>query len=113
MALNRQIPDTEGAVDVIFYEGAVDGETASLNPAAGDPAFTFTGWVPEDQPEVIADEEGFGELVFTSVDPANGAVTATVAAPQGGTTTCYVDESPGTTYPIMAKTLTVVYAYCE
>jgi hypothetical protein len=99
-------------VNIIFYEGAVGGETGAINPAGDDPPFTFIGWVPEDQTEVIADE-GFGELVFTSVDPANGSVTATVTEPEGGTTACFVDESPGTTYPIMARTLTVVYAYCE
>jgi len=60
---------------------------------------------------VIADNEGFGDLVFTSVDPAQGPITAT-ATGASGVTVCELDQSPGTTYPIIAKSLTFVYAIC-
>jgi hypothetical protein len=76
-------------------------------------------WTPVDQTSVIVDRwmcDGsictFGELLFPSVDPANGPITATVTGVPG-MTTCHVDETPGTEYPIIAKSLTIVYAWCE
>jgi hypothetical protein len=93
----------------------VGGETGAIS-ASSDDEFTFDVWTPVDQTSVIAatlqDGSGFGELVFTSVNPADGPITATVmGAP--GTTRCLVDETPGTEYPIIPKSLTIVYAYCE
>ena len=39
-------------------------------------------------------------------------ITATVTGAPGETQ-CVVDETPGIEYPIIAKSLTIVYAYCE
>jgi hypothetical protein len=110
--LGVSIPASQGAVDILYYEGAVGGETGAITPAAGDPPFTFDGWDPVPQTNVIADDEGFGELFFTSVDPANETIRPTVTG-SPDQTSCVLDETPGIQYPIMAKTLTIVYAYCE
>ena len=113
--LGRSIPATDGAVDILYYgrpgEGPVGGETGAIS-APSDDEFTFDVWTPVDQTSVIADEFNFGELVFPSVDPANATITASVTGAPGETR-CVVDETPGTEYPIMAKTLTIVYAFCE
>ena len=118
--LQRSIPATEGAVDIIYFGGPPDGgpqdgETGAIS-ASSDDEFTFDVWTPMDQTSVIAetlpDGSGFGELVFTSVDPANETITATVTGAPGATQ-CVVDETPGTQYPIIEKSLTIVYAYCE
>ena len=118
--LMRSIPETQGAVDIIYYGGPPDGgpqggETGGIS-ASSDDEFTFDVWTPVDQTSVIAetllDGSGFGELVFTSIDPANETITATVTGAPGETQ-CVVDETPGTEYPVIAKMLTIVYAYCE
>jgi hypothetical protein len=118
--LMRSIPETQGAVDIIYYGGPPNGgpqggETGGLS-ASSDDEFTFDVWTPVDQTSVIAetllDGSGFGELVFTSIDPANETITATVTGAPGATQ-CVVDETPGIEYPIIAKSLTIVYAYCE
>lgn len=111
-ALGRTLSEADGIVDVTFYEGAEGGETATIS-ASSDLSFTFTlADDPIVQDGVIADNTGFGELIYTSVDPADGPITATVmGAP--GVTDCVVDHSPGTTYPILAKSVTIVYAYCS
>ena len=111
VALGRSISASDGAVDILYYDGAEGGETGTIS-APSDAAFTFVGWDPVDQDTVIADQDGFGELVFTSVNPADGPITATVMG-ASGTTRCLVDESPGKTYPIMPKMITIVYAWCE
>ena len=54
--------------------------------------------------------DSYGDLYFTGV-PADTSVTANVTGPSG--TTCQVYEDVGTTYPIKAKSITVVYAYCQ
>lgn len=114
--LGRAIPETQGAVDILYYgmmgEGPVGGETGTIRPTGDQAPFTFDAWTPVDQPSVIADDSNFGELVFPSVDPANGTITATVTGARGETR-CVVDETPGTEYPILPKTLTIVYAFCE
>jgi len=115
--LGRPIPATMGAVDIIYYGnppngGPQGGETGTITPSGDELEFTFDVWTPMDQQSVIADEFNFGELVFPSVDPANATITATVTgAPDE--TRCVVDETPGMQYPIMAKMLTIVYAFCE
>lgn len=118
--LLRSIPETQGAVDIIYYGGPPNGgpqggETGGLS-ASSDDEFTFDVWTPVDQTSVIAetllDGSGFGELVFTSIDPAIETITATVTGAPGATQ-CVVDETPGIEYPIIAKSLTIVYAYCE
>jgi len=112
VALERSISASDGAVDILYYDGAQDGETGAIDPPGGDPPFTFDLWEPVNQTSVIADDTTFGELFFTGVDPANGSITASVrGAP--GVTSCEVDESPGKTYPIMPKMITIVYAWCE
>lgn len=110
--LGRPIPATMGAVDILYFEGAVGGETGAIMPPAGDLPFTFDGWTPMNQTSVIADDTGFGELVFPSVDPANATIRPTVTG-SPDQTSCVVDETPGIEYPIMEKHLTIVYAYCE
>jgi hypothetical protein len=117
--LGRSISASDGAVDLLYYDGAEGGETGAIAPPAGDPPFTFDLWTPVDQTSVIVDRwmcDGsictFGELLFPSVDPANGPITATVTGAPG-MTTCHIDETPGTEYPIIAKSLTIVYAWCE
>lgn len=111
-ALGRTLSTADGGVDVTFDEGAVGGETASVS-ASSDPPFTFNlDDEPVQQAGVIADIDGFGELIFTSIDTADGPVTATVSG-VSGMTACFVDEDPGTTYPILAKSITIVYAYCQ
>jgi hypothetical protein len=111
-ALGRSFDPADGAIDVTFYEGATGGETASIS-VSSDAPFTFNALdEPVEQPGVIADSDGFGELIFTSIDPGSGPASVTVSGVQG-MTTCMVDESPGTTYPILAKSITIAYAYCE
>jgi hypothetical protein len=110
--LQRTLSPMDGIVDVTFFIGAVGGETASIS-APSDPPFTFNlSDEPVAQDGVIADNTGFGELIYTSVDPNDGPITATVSGVPG-TTECIVDESPGTTYPIRPKSITVVYAGCQ
>jgi hypothetical protein len=110
-ALGRTISAADGIVDVTFYEGAVGGETATISAASDDP-FTFDAAdEPVEQAGVIADVDGFGELIYTSINTGDGPITATVAGVPG-TTTCFVDEDAGTTYPIIEKSATIVYAYC-
>ena len=111
-ALERSISATDGAVDILYYDGAQDGETGAIDPPGDDPPFTFDLWEPVDQTSVIADATTFGELFFTGVDPANGSITASVTGAPG-VTYCEVDESQGKTYPIMPKMITIVYAWCE
>jgi len=111
VALGRSISASDGAVDILYYDGAEGGETGTIS-APSDAAFTFVGWDPVDQDTVIADQDGFGELFFTGVGPANGSITASVTGAPG-VTSCEVDESPGKTYPIMPKMITIVYAWCE
>lgn len=109
-ALGRTVSESDGIVNVTF-EGVSGGETASIS-APSDPPVTFNAaGLPVEQDEVIAEEEDFGDLIYSSVDPADGPVTATVMGVQG-VTDCFVDESEGTTYPILAKSITVVYASC-
>jgi len=100
----------DGAVN-ITYEGAVGGETGTID-APSDPAVTFNNSdLPVEQSTVIADAEGYADLVFSSVDPAEGPITATVTGSPGATN-CEIDQSPGTMYPIVAKSVTIVYAQC-
>jgi hypothetical protein len=110
--LERTISESDGAVVIVFYEGADGGETGTISVGSDDP-FTFDlEGNPVEQAQIIADDEGYGELFFTGVDPADGPITATVTG-AAGSTSCQVDESVGTTYPIFAKSVTVVYAYCQ
>jgi hypothetical protein len=110
-ALGRTLDAGDGAVN-ITYEGAVGGETGTIS-APSDPAATFNvAGLPVEQSTVIADDEGYADLVFSSVDPAQGPITATVTGASGATS-CEIDQSLGTTYPVVAKSITVVYAVCS
>jgi hypothetical protein len=112
--LSRTISDTDSIVVISFYDGPQGGETGTISASSDDP-FTFNPDDPECLPVVqpgIIVSQGWGELIFTGINPADGPITATVTG-TSGVTNCYVDESPGTTYPLLAKSLTIVYAYCE
>jgi len=116
--LGRSLSASDGIVDVSFFPfargvpGAQGGETASIS-AASDPPFTFDlDGNPVPRAGVIADDEGYGELVYTSVMTADGPITADVMGVDG-VTVCDVEETPGITYPILEKSITFVYAYCE
>ena len=106
-SMGRAISDNHAMVDVLFYDGAQGGETATID-ADSDLPFTFSGWDAVDQQSVIADSSGFGELVFPNIDPPSGDVDATVMPSR-----CSVDESAGLRYPIFPKSLTIIYASCQ
>jgi hypothetical protein len=109
--LDRTLNEADGAVDMYFSEGAAGGEAGTIS-ASSDPPFTFAlNGSPVVQDTIIA-EAGEGDLMFTSVKTSDGPITADVTG-AAGVTICDVDESLGTTYPIVAKAFTVVYAYCE
>jgi hypothetical protein len=99
-------------VIISFYEGAQGGETGTINVDSDDPFTCGNDGLPVEQEELIADDEGYGNLVFTGVDPAEGPITASVSGALG-VTTCQVDASSGLTYPLLAKSITIVYAICE
>lgn len=106
-AIGRAISDNHAMVDILFLAGAQGGETGDID-VDSDPPFTFSGWDAVNQQSVIADGEGFGELVFPNLDPPSGTVDATVMP-----AACYVDEAGGLRYPIFPKTVTLIYAICE
>ena len=111
-SLSRTISEMDSIVIVSFYEGAQGGETATISVDSAD-LFTFgNDGLPVEQQQLIADDEGYGNLVFTGVDPAEGPITASVSGAPG-VTTCKVDASSGLTYPLLAKSITIVYAICE
>ncbi|MGB8332531.1 MAG: hypothetical protein WCE62_20575, partial [Polyangiales bacterium] len=89
-ALGRTLQASDGAVN-ITYEGAGGGETGTIS-ASSDPPATFNlAGVPIQQDTVIADEEGSADLVFSSVDPGDGPITATVTGAPGATN-CEIDQ---------------------
>jgi len=117
-SLGRSLSESDGIVDVSFFPwaqgvpGAQGGETASIS-SPSDPPFTFDlDGNPVHQAGLIADDEGFGDLIYTSVMTAAGPITADVLG-VGGVTVCDVAETPGIAYPIVEKAITFVYAGCE
>jgi hypothetical protein len=111
-SLGRSLSTSDGIVDVIFFSGAQGGETASID-VQSDPPFTFDlDGTAVPQAAVIADDDGYGELVYTSVALADGPITADVMGVDG-VTLCEVAETPGITYPVLEKSITFVYAYCD
>jgi len=111
-SLGRSLSESDGIVDVLFFSGAQGGETASID-APSDAPFTFDlDGNAVAQAGVIVDDEGYGELVYTSVAIADGPITADVMG-VGGATVCDVEETPGITYPVLEKSITFVYAYCD
>ena len=116
-ALGRTLSPSDGIVDLVFYPfeegvpGAQGGETASIS-APSDPSFTFDlAGNPVEQAGVIADAEGYGDLIYTSIATDDRPITAEVMG-LDGVTSCDIEETPGITYPILEKSLTFVYAYC-
>lgn len=106
---DRTISTDDGIVE-IFFDPAVTGASGTISPATHDPPFTLdAGGDLQVRPTVI-EVDGEGDLFFTSV-PAGGTITADVAGPSG--TSCQVIESDTGTYPIIAKSITVVYAACQ
>ena len=110
-ALGRTVNEADGAVDLYFYEGAAGGEAGTIS-APSEPPVTFAvDGSPVEQDTIVA-VQGEGDLIFTSVKTADGPITANVTGVTG-VTICEVDQSLGTTYPIVAKTITFIYAFCE
>lgn len=106
----RTLDSSKGIVDITYF-GAQGGETGTID-ASSDPAVTFgADDLPVVQDTVLLDSDGFADLIFTSVDPAEGRVSAT-ATGASGVTVCGIDQSALTTYPIIAKSITWVYAEC-
>jgi hypothetical protein len=107
--LGRTFSTDDGMVE-IFFEPAVTGASGTINPANHDAPFTLDANGFLVVRDTVIEVDGEGDLFFSSV-PAGGTITADVAGPSG--TTCGVIESETGTYPIVAKSITVVYAFCE
>ena len=107
--LGRPIDPALGVVDVTFQD-AEGGESASISAPSDDP-FTFDGDELRVQDEVVADEEGYADLVFTSVDPDDAPISASVTGAPG-LTNCQINQSQDTEYPILPKSITIIYAGC-
>lgn len=107
--LGRNISAADAIVEV-YFEPAVAGATATINPPNHDPPFTLDASGRLRVQDAIIVVDGAGELFFTSV-PAGGAITANVQGPTG--TSCSVVQSDTGTYPVRAKSISVVYAYCN
>jgi len=106
---DRTLSTDDGIVE-IFFDPAVTGASGTISPANHDPPFTLDADGFLQVQNTVIEVDGEGDLFFTSV-PAGGTVTADVAGPSG--TTCEVIESDTGTYPIIAKSITVVYAACQ
>ena len=107
--LGRALSTDDGIVE-IFFEPAVTGASGTINPANHDLPFTLDAGGFLVVQNTVIEVDGEGDLFFTSV-PAGGTITADVVGPSG--TTCEVIESDTGTYPIRAKSITVVYASCQ
>lgn len=110
-ALDRTIDDADAVID-LAWDGAIGDESATLDVDADDP-FTFDeDGLPVAQDGVIADSDGYADQVFTGVDPDDSPVGVTVMGTDGETD-CSLDASPGTRFPVVAKSISFVYAVCE
>lgn len=110
--LQRTFSEADAMLEIQFYQGADGGETGTIS-APSDAPFTITldgHWL--EQAGVIANEHGSAALIFSSVKTDDGPITVEVAG-VSGVTTCVVDETSGTTYPMIPKTITIADAYCE
>lgn len=108
--LDDRTISTNDAIVEVYFDPAVTGASATINPATHDPPFTLDADGFLQVQGTVIEVEGAGDLFFTSV-PAGGTITANVAGPSG--TTCQVIESDPGTYPVLAKSITVVYAACQ
>jgi hypothetical protein len=106
---DRTISTDDGIVE-IFFDPAVTGASGTINPANHDAPFTLDAAGFLQVQNTVIQVDGVGDLFFTSV-PAGGTITAAAAGPSG--TPCAVIESDTGTYPIVAKSITVVYATCQ
>ena len=106
---DRTISTDDGIVE-IFFDPAVTGASGTISPATHDPPFTLDAGGFLKVQNTVIEVDGEGDLFFTSV-PAGGTITADVVGPSG--TSCQVIESDTGTYPIIAKSITVVYAACQ
>lgn len=106
---DRTISTDDGIVE-FFFEPAVTGASGTITPANHDAPFTLDAAGFLVVQNTVIEVDGEGDLFFTSV-PAGGTITAGVTAPSG--TTCEIIESETGTYPIVAKSITVVYAECQ
>jgi hypothetical protein len=100
----------DDAIVEIYFDPAITGASGTINPATHDPPFTLDADGFLQVQDTVIEVDGGGDLFFTSV-PAGGTVTADVAGPTGST--CAVIESDTGTYPVEAKSITVVYATCQ
>jgi len=109
--LGRKFSDADAMLEINFYQGAQGGETGSVDASSDAPFATAPGGQPIEQAGVIVNGHGAGLLTFSSIKTGDGPVNVEVAGVPGATT-CVVDESVGTTYPMIAKTITIADAYC-
>lgn len=109
--LDRSIAASSAVVDVV-WDGASGDESAELDTNSDDP-FTFDeDGLPVVQAGVIADNSGYADQVFTGIDPDDSPISVTVTGTDGETD-CSLDALPGTTFPVVAKSISFVYAICE
>ena len=108
--LDDRIISTNDGIVEIFFDAAVTGASGTISPATHDPPFTLDADGFLKVQNTVIEVDGEGDLFFTSV-PAGGTITADVAGRSG--TSCQVIESDTGTYPIIAKSITVVYAACQ
>lgn len=110
--LQRTFSGADAMLEIQFYQGAEGGETGTISAPSDAPfAITLDGQ-PLEQAGVIVNGDGSGPLIFSSVKTDEGPISVEVTGVLG-VTTCVVDETPGTTYPMIAKTITIADAYCE
>jgi len=110
--LHRTFSDSDAMLEINFYLGAEGGETGTIS-AQSDAPFTLTpGGQPIEQSGVIVNGLGAAPLIFSSVKTDDGPITVEVTG-VAGVTTCVVDEAAGTTYPMIAKTITIADSYCQ
>ena len=110
--LGRSFSEDDAMLEILFYQGVTGGETGAISAASDDPFATAPDWTPVEQPGVIPNEEGKGTLTFSSIDTDDGPIAVDVTG-VAGATTCVVDATPGTTYPMISKTITTADAYCN
>lgn len=110
--LGRSFSEDDAMLKIQFSQGVTGGETGAISAPSDDPFATAPDWTPVVQPGVIPNEEGKGTLTFSSIDTDDGPITVDVTG-VAGATTCVVDATPGTTYPMISKTITTTDAYCS
>ena len=110
--LERTVSPADGMLEIQFYLGAAGGETGSIGAPSDAPFTIALDGQPVEQAGVIANEHGSGMLIFSSVKTDDGPIAVDVAG-VSGVTSCVVDDAEGTTFPIIAKTITIADSYCK